>query len=86
MATPTRDELTRRVFEILRDQLLDAGADFTPRSNLVAAGLDSLAVTQLLLAIEDSTGVWIDESLLSPESLESAVSLARLVHGKLRGE
>jgi acyl carrier protein len=85
MASPTRDELTRQVFEILRDQLLDAGADFTPRSNLVAAGLDSLAVTQLLLAIEESTGVWVDESLLTPESLESAESLAGLVHGQLQG-
>jgi acyl carrier protein len=86
MASPTRDELTRQVFEILRDQLLDAGADFTPRSNLVAAGLDSLAVTQLLLAIEESTGVWVDESLLTPESLESAESLAGLVHGQLQGD
>jgi acyl carrier protein len=86
MASPTQAELTRRVFEILRDQLLDVGADFTPRSNLVAAGLDSLAVTQLLLAIEESTGVWIDESLLTPESLESAESLASLVHGQLRSE
>jgi acyl carrier protein len=85
MASPTRDDLTRQVFEILRDQLLDAGADFTPRSNLVAAGLDSLAVTQLLLAIEESTGVWVDESLLTPESLESAESLAGLVHGQLQG-
>jgi len=86
MTGPTRDELTQRVFEILRDQLLDVGTEFTPRSNLVAAGLDSLAVTQLLLAIEESTGVWVDESLLTPESLESAEALAGLVHGQLRGD
>jgi acyl carrier protein len=86
MARLTRDELTRRVFEILRDQLLDVGADFTPRSNLVAAGLDSLAVTQLLLAIEESTGVWVDEGLLTPESLASAEALASLVHAQLQGE
>ena len=86
MASPTRDELTRRVFEILRDQLLDVGADFTQRSDLVAAGLDSLAVTQLLLAIEESTGVWVDESLLTPESLACAESLAGLVHAQLQGE
>jgi acyl carrier protein len=86
MARLTRDDLTRRVFEILRDQLLDVGADFTPRSDLVAAGLDSLAVTQLLLAIEESTGVWVDESLLTPESLATAESLASLVHAQLHGE
>ena len=38
---------------------------FTPQSNLVDAGLDSLAVTQLLLSIEESTGVWVAESLLT---------------------
>ena len=80
----TREALTQRVFEILRDQLLDVGADFTPRTNLLAAGLDSLAVTQLMLAIEESTGLWIDESLLTPEHLESAESLASLVYGQLR--
>jgi acyl carrier protein len=80
----TREALTQRVFEILRDQLLDAGADFSPRSNLVAAGLDSLAVTQLMLAIEESTGLWVDESLLTPDHLESAESLASLVYGQLR--
>ena len=85
MAGTTREELTQRVFEILRDELLDVGADFTPRSNLLAAGLDSLAVTQLMLAIEESTGVWVDDSLLTPEHLESAESLASLVYRQLRG-
>ena len=30
-----------------------------------------------MLSIEESTGVWVDESLLTPENLESAESLAR---------
>jgi acyl carrier protein len=84
MVSISREELTQRVFEILRDGLLDVGADFTPRSNLLAAGLDSLAVTQLMLAIEESTGVWVDDSLLTPEHLESAESLAGLVYAQLR--
>ena len=85
MGTPTREELTRRVFEILRDEILRVGDDFAPGSNLVDAGLDSLAVTQLMLSIEESTGVWVDESLLTPENLESAESLAALVHAQLPG-
>jgi acyl carrier protein len=83
MPPPSREELTERVFRILRDEILSSSRDFTPRSNLVAAGLDSLAVTQLMLSIEESTGVWIDESLLTPEHLESAESLAALVHEQL---
>jgi acyl carrier protein len=67
------------VFEILRDEILSAGEGFTPHSNLVESGLDSLAVTQLLLSLEERTGVWVDDSLLTPENLESAETLAALV-------
>lgn len=75
----TREVLTQRVYQVLRDELLDVDESFTARSNLVDAGLDSLAVTQLLLWVEENTGVWVDESLLTPENLESAESLATLV-------
>jgi acyl carrier protein len=79
----TREALTDRVYQILRDDLLSVGDEFTPRSNLIEAGLDSLAVTQLLLAIEESTGVWVDESLLTEETLASAESLAACVHAQI---
>ena len=36
-----------------------------------------------MLAIEESTGVWVDESLLTEETLASAESLAACVHGQL---
>jgi acyl carrier protein len=73
-----RQKLTQRIFEILRE-LLEVDASFTTRSDLVEAGLDSLAVTQLLLALEESTGIWVDESLLTPENLASAEALAACV-------
>ena len=79
MAAPSRAELVRNIFDILRTQLLSVGSEFTERSSLVDAGLDSLAVTQLLLAIEETTGVWVDESLLTPENLANAESLAACV-------
>ena len=83
MSELTREVLAQRVYQLLRDELLDADESFTPRSNLVDAGLDSLAVTQLMLWIEETTGVWVDESLLTPENLTSAESLAALVFGQL---
>jgi acyl carrier protein len=79
----TQQVLTQRVYQVLRDELLDVDEGFTTRSNLVDAGLDSLAVTQLLLWVEETTGVWVDESLLTPENLESAESLATLVFKQL---
>jgi acyl carrier protein len=83
MAEHTQESITGRVFEILRDEILSVDSGFTPKTNLVEAGLDSLAVTQLMLSIEESTGVWVDESLLTPENLENAESLAALVHAEL---
>ena len=47
-------------------------------------GLDSLAVTQLMLSIEETTGVWVDESLLTPENLQSSETLAACVHDHVR--
>jgi acyl carrier protein len=81
MAEWNQHTLAQRIFEILRDDILDVDEAFTPASNLVEAGLDSLAVTQLLLALEESTGVWVDESLLTPENLASAEALAACVAG-----
>jgi acyl carrier protein len=79
----TRARLTEFIHRVLRDELLAPGDGFAPTSNLVASGLDSLAVTQLMLSIEEATGVWVDESLLTPENLESSESLAACIHEHL---
>ena len=84
MSEWTRDRLAELIHRILRDELLEVAEDFTPASDLIEAGLDSLAVTQLMLSIEENTGVWVDESLLTPENLKSSVTLATLLHGQLR--
>jgi len=81
----TRERLTDLIHRILRDDLLSPDGDFTPRSNLIDAGLDSLAVTQLMLAIEEATGVWTDESLLTPENLETSETLAASIHDYVAG-
>jgi acyl carrier protein len=78
----TQTELVECVVDSVRE-LLSLGADFSPQSDLVAAGLDSLAVTQLMLAIEDRTGIWVDESLLTPENLRSAETLAACVYEQM---
>jgi acyl carrier protein len=79
MAEWNQETLAQRIFDLLRDEILEVDERFTRGSNLVEAGLDSLAVTQLLLALEESTGIWVDESLLTPENLASADALAACV-------
>jgi acyl carrier protein len=76
----TVSSLGEKISEILRDDLLSVGPEFSSESNLIESGLDSLTLTQLLLAIEEATGVWVDESLLTPEILETSNSLAVCVH------
>lgn len=76
----TVEKLADQICEILRDDLIEVALDFTPASGLVESGLDSLGLTQLLLAIQETTGVWVDESLLTPEVLASSLSLAACVH------
>jgi acyl carrier protein len=76
----TRDRLAELIHRILRDDLLAPDGEFSTKSNLIEAGLDSLAVTQLMLAIEEATGVWTDESLLTPENLETAETLAASIY------
>jgi len=79
----TRQELEQRIFDIVRNDILTVDAGFTTSSNLIEAGLDSLSLTQLMLAIEESTGIWVDESKLTEETLASVQTLAALVHGEL---
>lgn len=79
----TREELEQRIFDIVREDILTVDDSFTKETNLIEAGLDSLALTQLMLAIEENTGVWVDESLLTEDTLASVVALAELVHGQV---
>ena len=76
----TREALAELICRILSDGLLACDGGLTPRSKLLDAGLDSLTVTQLMLALEEETGVWTDESLLTPENLDTADALARCIH------
>jgi len=80
----SRESLVEQVHGILRDEILAIEGDFSPQSNLVEAGLDSLAVTQLMLSIEERTGIWVDESLLTPENLATSETLANLVFEQLQ--
>ena len=78
-----QDQLANLIHQTLRDELLSVGDDFVTSSNLIDAGLDSLAVTQLMLSVEEATGVWVDEGELTPENLENSETLARCVLGHL---
>ena len=80
----TQEELEQRIFDIVREDILTVEDTFSKDSNLIEAGLDSLALTQLMLAIEESTGIWVDESLLTEDTLASVIALAELVRSQMQ--
>ena len=80
MAETNLEGLESLIFELLRTELLEVGDEFTPESNLVESGLSSLAVVQLLLAVEEQTGIWVDEAELTPENLSTVKTLASCVY------
>jgi len=72
------DEMVRGIHELLSEKLL-VEVD-SPEADLLQAGiLDSLALIQLLVHLEERFGVKISLDELEVEDLRSVVSIARLV-------
>lgn len=65
----------------LRDeQILDLTDGFSTDDDLFLAGLDSMAVMQLVVAAEERFGVVLQAADLSKENLGTAESLAALIN------
>ncbi len=67
---------------LIATEILDTDQTLTPQSDLFAAGLDSMGIMQLLLAIEDRFGVAIDPADLSRDNFSTAEKIAALVAEK----
>lgn len=70
------------LIELIRTEVLDTTEALAPESDLFGAGLDSMGIMQLLLAIEDRFGVAIDPADLSRENFSTARKIAALVADK----
>jgi len=74
--------MEQELTELVRTEILDTAEPLTPQSDLFAAGLDSMGIMQLLLAIEDKFGVAIDPADLSRENFSTGEKIATLVAEK----
>lgn len=74
--------MENQLLDLIRTEVLDTGELLTPQSDLFAAGLDSMGIMQLLLAIEDRFGVPIDPADLSRANFSSTEKIAALVAEK----
>ena len=74
--------MEHELIDLIRSEILDTADPLTPQSDLFAAGLDSMGIMQLLLAIEDKFGVSIDPADLSRENFSTGEKIASLVAEK----
>lgn len=63
--------------------LLELDWDFPEDGDLFAAGLDSMAVMQLVVAVEDEYGVELGPDDLTRENLATPTTLATLISRKI---
>jgi acyl carrier protein len=62
--------------------LLELDWDFPEDGDLFAAGLDSMAVMQLVVAVEDEYGVELTPDDLTRANLATPITLAKLIAEK----
>ncbi len=71
---------------LICDGLLETQAGFGVGDDLFAAGLDSMAIMQLLLAIEDDFGIEIPVASVSRKNFNTVEMVGQLVRHRLRGD
>ncbi len=78
-ATETLPQLEARVLSLVRDEVLETPPGFTVESDLFDAGLDSMAIMQLLLLLEEHYGVAIPVGSVSRANFKSGRAIAALL-------
>ena len=73
------DPIAGRLLERIQSDLLEPETALKPDSDLFAAGLDSMAIMQLTLMVEEEFGVRIPESLISRATFGTVRDLAGVV-------
>jgi len=82
MGAATFDPLEQRLSTLIGERILDPGAGFAPESNLYDAGLDSLAIMQLLLVLEEEFHVTIPVESVSRANFSTIRAIAELLREK----
>ncbi len=86
---PTTDDARSsrktKLLELVSQDILEVGPDFNAQSNLFDAGLDSMAIMQLLLLIEQNFGIRLPAAKLTQEHFSSIDDLARLMESEAAG-
>ena len=71
-----------QLLTLIREQILDPAAVTDADTDLFAAGLDSMGIMQLVLAIEDQFGIALEPTDLSRGHFQSVTCIAALLRSK----
>jgi acyl carrier protein len=85
-SSPSTEGLEERLMTLISEQVLEAPADFSPETNLYETGLDSMAIMQLLLALEEEFSISLPVETVSRKNFSSVRAVAQLLRSKLAGE
>ena len=76
---PALENLDQQLVTLVSERLLETQPGFGPESDLYEAGLDSMALMQLLILVEEEYGVSIPEKALTRKNFGSVRQLANVV-------
>ena len=77
---PALETLEQQFVVLVSERLLEVQPGFGADSNLYDNGLDSMAIMQLLLLVEEEYGVAIPESELTHRNFKTVRQIAQLIH------
>ena len=89
MALPTlppTEVLEQQLVVLLRDRLLETAAPVDAGTDLYNVGMDSMAIMQLLILIEEDYGVVLPECALTRQNFSTARQLAHLIRAQQPGK
>jgi acyl carrier protein len=79
---PQQGTLEQQLVQLVSERLLETQPGFNVDSNLYDSGLDSMAIMQLLILLEEEYGVAVPESELTRQNFSTVRSVARLVRAR----
>jgi len=82
---PQQEPLEKQLVHLVRERLLETAPGFNADSNLYDCGLDSMAIMQLLILVEEEYGVELPEAELTRQNFSTVRHVAGLIRARTAG-
>jgi acyl carrier protein len=82
---PPPETLEPQLVTLISERLLETGPGFNADTDLYSVGLDSMAIMQLLILVEEEYGVALPECALTRQNFTTVRNLADLIRKQAAG-